>query len=142
MQFEVGSITEGSITGIKNFGAFVELQNGKTGLVHISEISNAFVKEIKDYLKEGDKVKVKVINVSPEGRVELSIKQASGGNVAADTKNDFIKREEPKVKSSVSMANKFEDMMNKFKKLSDEKLANFKNKVESRRSRTGHRGGM
>ena len=142
MQFEVGSITEGSITGIKNFGAFVELQNGKTGLVHISEISNAFVKEIKDYLKEGDKVKVKVINVSPEGRVELSIKQASGGNVAADTKNDVIKREEPKVKSSVSMANKFEDMMNKFKKLSDEKLANFKNKVESRRSRTGHRGGM
>ena len=142
MQFEVGSITEGSITGIKNFGAFVELQNGKTGLVHISEISNAFVKEIKDYLKEGDKVKVKVINVSPEGRVELSIKQASGGSVAADTKNDFIKREEPKVKSSVSMANKFEDMMNKFKKLSDEKLANFKNKVESRRSRTGHRGGM
>lgn len=142
MQFEVGSITEGNITGIKNFGAFVELQNGKTGLVHISEISNAFVKEIKDYLKEGDKVKVKVINVSPEGRVELSIKQASGGSVAADTKNDFIKREEPKVKSSVSMANKFEDMMNKFKKLSDEKLANFKNKVESRRSRTGHRGGM
>ncbi len=142
MQFEVGSITEGSITGIKNFGAFVELQNGKTGLVHISEISNAFVKEIKDYLKEGDKVKVKVINVSPEGRVELSIKQASGGSVAADTKSNFIKREEPKVKNSVSMANKFEDMMNKFKKLSDEKLANFKNKVESRRSRTGHRGGM
>ena len=142
MQFEVGSITEGSITGIKNFGAFVELQNGKTGLVHISEISNAFVKEIKDYLKEGDKVKVKVINVSPEGRVELSIKQASGGSVAADTKSNFIKREEPKVKNSVSMANKFEDMMNKFKKLSDEKLANFKNKVESRRSRTGHRGGV
>ena len=143
MQFEVGSITEGNITGIKNFGAFVELQNGKTGLVHISEISHSFVKEVKDYLKEGDKVKVKVINVSPEGRVELSIKQVPTSTPAAETvkKNNFIRREEPKARSAASVENRFEDMISKFKKLSDEKLANFKKKVESRRCRNGHKGG-
>ena len=76
MSIDVGSIVEGKVTGITNFGAFVELSNGQTGLVHISEVADAYVKDIKDYLKESDIVKVKVINIS-DGKIGLSIKQAN-----------------------------------------------------------------
>ncbi len=75
MSIEVGSIVEGKVTGITNFGAFVELGNGKTGLVHISEVADAYVKDINDFLKQNDMIKVKVINVS-DGKIGLSIKQA------------------------------------------------------------------
>ncbi len=77
MSIDVGSIVEGKVTGgITNFGAFVELSNGKTGLVHISEVADAYVKDIKDFVNENDTIKVKVINVS-EGKIGLSIKQAN-----------------------------------------------------------------
>ena len=81
MSIEVGSIVEGKVTGITNFGAFVELGNGKTGLVHISEVADAYVKDINDFLKQNDVVKVKVINVS-DGKIGLSIKQADPNRTA------------------------------------------------------------
>ena len=62
MQLEVGTIVEGKVSGITNFGAFVDLPNGKTGMVHISEVSTDFVKDIKDYLKIGQVIKAKIIN--------------------------------------------------------------------------------
>src|SRR5690606_25666857 len=75
MAIEVGSIVEGKVTGITHFGAFVELEDGQTGLVHISEVADFYVKDIKDHLKENDIVKVKVINLD-RGRIGLSIRQA------------------------------------------------------------------
>ena len=66
---------EGRVTGIKPFGAFVSLPEGKVGMVHISEVSNAYVQDIAAVLHEGETVKVKVINISPEGKIALSIKQ-------------------------------------------------------------------
>lgn len=72
---EIGSILEGNVVSITNFGAFVELPDGQTGLVHISEISDEYVKEIGDYLKKDDKVKVKVIGKNKKGKYDLSIKQ-------------------------------------------------------------------
>ena len=72
MRLEVGSIVEGKVTGITKFGAFVELESGKTGLVHISEVSNVFVKEVKDHLAEGQSVKVKILNAQSGGKIELS----------------------------------------------------------------------
>lgn len=60
MQVEIGEILEGKVTGITKFGAFVELPGGKTGMVHISEVSNSYVEDISQHLKEGDQVKVKV----------------------------------------------------------------------------------
>lgn len=72
---EVGNILEGRVTGIKPFGAFVSLPEGKVGMVHISEVSNAYVQDIAAVLHEGETVKVKVINISPEGKIALSIKQ-------------------------------------------------------------------
>ena len=75
MQLEIGEILEGKVTGITKFGAFVELAEGKTGMVHISEVSNSYVEDINQFLKEGDVVKVKVISISEEGKISLSIKK-------------------------------------------------------------------
>ena len=76
MEFGVGSIVEGKVTGITKFGAFVALPEGKSGLVHISEIAYSYVNDVKDHLKEGQEVKVKVIGIDENGRINLSIKKA------------------------------------------------------------------
>src|ERR671928_1642583 len=76
MSVEVGSKVQGKVTGITKFGAFVELPGGSTGLVHISEVADNYVKDINDHLKVGDQVEVKVINVEKDGKIGLSIKKA------------------------------------------------------------------
>ena len=76
MQLEVGAVIEGKVTGITNFGAFVDLGEGKTGMVHISEVAPTFVKEIRDFVSEGQVVKVKVLDIAENGKVALSIKKA------------------------------------------------------------------
>lgn len=76
MQLEVGEILEGKITGILKFGAFVDLGGGKSGMVHISEIANTYVNDIKEHVTEGQTVKVKVINIADDGKISLSIKKA------------------------------------------------------------------
>ena len=76
MQLEVGKIYEGKVTGITKFGAFVELDKDTTGMVHISEVANTFVNEIKDHLTEDQTVKVKVLNLGDDGKISLSIKKA------------------------------------------------------------------
>lgn len=76
MEFGVGSVVEGKVTGITKFGAFVSLPEGKSGLVHISEIAYTYVNDVKDYLKDGQEVKVKVIGIDDSGRINLSIKKA------------------------------------------------------------------
>lgn len=77
----VGSVVEGTVTGITNFGAFIQLPEGKTGLVHISEISHDYVNNVSDYLKKDQAVKVKVLSVSDEGKISLSIRQAEPKNL-------------------------------------------------------------
>lgn len=76
MEFTVGNIYEGKVTGITGFGAFVQLAPGKSGMVHISEVANTYVDDIKNHLKEGDLVKVKLIAIDQNGRINLSIKKA------------------------------------------------------------------
>lgn len=76
MALEVGSIVEGTVTGLAKFGVFVELTDKKVGLVHISEVASEYVSDVNDYLKIHDKVKVKVISVDDKGKIALSIKQA------------------------------------------------------------------
>ena len=76
MEFGVGSVLEGKVTGITKFGAFISLPEGKSGLVHISEIAYTYVNDVKDHLQEGQEVKVKVIGVDESGRINLSIKKA------------------------------------------------------------------
>lgn len=76
MELEVGKVYEGKVTGITKFGAFVELDRDTTGMVHISEVANTFVNEIKDHIQEGQTVKVKVLSLGDDGKISLSIKKA------------------------------------------------------------------
>ena len=126
MALKEGSIVEGIVTNITSFGAFVEVE-GKTGLVHISEVADTFVKDIREFLKEQDKVKVKVISVDDNGKISLSIKQAmvpvkSVKPIEIDWKND---------KSKAATGN-FEDRMSKFLKDSEERFQDLKKHQESR----------
>ena len=75
-EIEVGAILEGKVTGITKFGAFVSLPGGKSGLVHISEIAYSYVSDVSDHLAEGQDVKVKVISIDENNRINLSIKKA------------------------------------------------------------------
>lgn len=76
MQLEVGEILEGKVTGILKFGAFVDLGEGKSGMVHISEIANTYVNDIHEHVSEGQTVRVRVINIADDGKISLSIKKA------------------------------------------------------------------
>lgn len=96
MGLAVGEILEGKITGITKFGAFVALPEGKSGMVHISEVANSYVNDIKDFVKIEDAVRVKVINIDDQGRINLSIKRAQEQPRAeqAQPKTEFRPRPE------------------------------------------------
>ena len=130
MAVEVGSIVEGKITGVKKFGAFVALPGGQTGMVHISEVSNEYIQELSDVLSEGQTVKVKVMSISPEGKIALSIKRTEPRPPRpqrADTGRTWQPRtqSQPQVKSR-----------------SEEKISDLRRVTEARRgggySRRGH----
>jgi len=76
MGFDVGMIVTGKVSGIKKFGAFVTLEDKRSGLVHISEVANSYVEDITAHLEEGQEVKVKIIGIDETGRINLSIKKA------------------------------------------------------------------
>lgn len=145
---EIGAIVDGKITGLTGFGAFVSLPDGKSGMVHISEVSNTYVKDIKEFLKEGQDVKVKVVGVSPEGKISLSIRKAQepSEEEKAARKNDRPRNDRPKndrprnanVWQGQPKQNKgamtFEEMMAQFKQVSDEKMTDLKRNSDSKHS--------
>ncbi|MEE1144844.1 MAG: S1 RNA-binding domain-containing protein [Acutalibacteraceae bacterium] len=150
MQVEAGKILKGKITGITNFGAFVELEGGGSGLVHISEISNDYVKDIKDHVKVGDVVDVKVLPYE-NNKISLSIKQAYNeinGIERKQNEKKYDKRKPRQPKADAGFSGKpaeftwgaqpsepmsFDDMLNKFKQSSDEKMHDIKRNMESKR---------
>lgn len=75
MEFEIGAILDGKVTGITKFGAFVSLPGGRSGLVHISEVAYSYVSDVSEFLAVGQEVKVKLINIDDNNRINLSIKQ-------------------------------------------------------------------
>ncbi len=129
MQLEVGSVVEAKITGITNFGAFAQIEGGKTGLIHISEIAVDFVKNIEDFVKVGDVLKVKVISCE-KGKVSLSAKKVIEEERAkkASRPADIAIFEKPKEENL-----SFEDKMNRFKQDSDERMLALKRNFESKR---------
>ncbi|AVX19295.1 MAG: S1 RNA-binding domain-containing protein [Bacillota bacterium] len=126
MAIAVGSIVEGVVTGITNFGAFVQLPDGQTGLVHISEVAHTYVKDVRDFLKEGDTVRVKVLNVDDRGKIGLSIKQTQEAPERADRKRSQIS---------------FEERLARFLKDSDERQADLRRATEAKRGGRGSRRG-
>ena len=123
---EVGSVLEGRVTGITRFGAFIDIGEGRTGLVHISEIADAFVHDVNDYLKQNDVVRVKVIAVE-SGKVGLSIKQADPNYLAQRARRDRAYQQS------------FEDKLTKFLKDSEERHQDLKRNQDSKRGGSGTR---
>lgn len=82
MGLEVGAVVEGKVTGIVKFGAFVSLPDGRSGLVHISEVANAYVNDVGDYLTVGQTVRVRVLSIAKDGKINLSVKQAAEDTAA------------------------------------------------------------
>ncbi len=149
MQVEVGAVLEGKITGITKFGAFVELPDKKTGMVHISEVAPTYVKEIRDFVTEGQVVKVKVMSIGDDGKISLSIKKASPPaptRPAASRRPAFSGRpDNVEWTSSASRSDNFEDMMSRFKATSDEKFSDLKRSMDNKHggfTRKTPRGGQ
>lgn len=126
MSIEVGNKVKGKVTGIKNFGAFVELPEGKSGLVHISEVADNYVENVNDHLSVGDEVEVKVLTVADDGKISLSIKKAK----------ERPKRPAPKKEAKPE---DFEKKLSNFLKDSEDKLTSIKRQTESRRGGKGAR---
>lgn len=137
MQLEVGAILEGKVTGITKFGVFVDLPEGKTGMVHISEVASAFVKEIRDFVTEGQTVKVKVLSISDDGKVSLSMKKAVPPAPKAPAQNNNSARSSRRPGDyewqSKPEPTSFEEMMSKFKQTSDEKMSALKKGLQAKR---------
>jgi len=141
MAIEVGTVVEGEVTGITNFGAFLQLPEGKVGLIHISEVSNAYVKDVHDFLKEHQKVKAKVLSVDARGKIALSLKQME------EKPENPVKPAKPmKPKVVAGMEKKashpagplsFEDKLSKFMKDSDDRLLDLRRNTESKRGGRG-----
>lgn len=164
MQLEVGTIIEGKVTGVTNFGAFVDLGDGKTGMVHISEVAPTFVKEIRDFVSEGQTVKVKVLDIAENGKIALSIKKAlpqparenrpPRSNNANGQQRGGRRPYQPAPQPYQSAGRpgnfewskkkneggSFEDMMSRFKQSSDEKMSDLKRVVEAKRGGFSRRG--
>ena len=141
MSLEVGAIVEGEVTGITNFGAFVQLPENKVGLIHISEVSNVYVKDVHDFLKEHDKVKVKVLSVDARGKIGLSIKQAMPPASPKPQRPQNENRERrgglrPQNARTMSPLT-FEDKLSKFLKDSDDRMFDLKRKTDSKRGGRG-----
>lgn len=161
MSLDVGSIVSGKVAKITNFGAFIKLSEGKTGLCHISEISEGFVKEVADVLQLEQEVSVKVLNINDDGKISLSIKQAQpksskgegrparpnndfkkknfDGKRNFDRKKDFQKKNDfsrppQEFKDNKPREENFEDMLSGYLKNSTDKLKNMK----KQRSRKGN----
>ena len=160
MAIEVGNVFEGRVTGVKPFGAFVALPEGRVGMVHISEVSNEFVQDIAAVLHDGDNVKVQVINVTPDGKIALSIKRllpppprqpregrgprpgapregGHGGPRGAGRPPRQPRDAAPRVWQPKAPARSdnlsFEDMMSRFKSQSEEKMADLDHETNNRR---------
>jgi len=142
MSIEVGSKLQGKVTGITNFGAFVELPDGTTGLVHISEVADNYVKDINDHLKVGDQVEVKVINVEKDGKIGLSIKKAKD-RPELERKHAHAHTQRPRQGRSNdrNKTESFEAKMAKFLKDSEDRLSSLKRHTESKRGGRGARRG-
>ena len=125
MSLKAGEIVEGVVKTITNFGAFIDLGNGVTGLVHISEVFDGYVKDVSEFLEQNQKVKVKVLAVDEANKkITLSIKKA----------NEKKREYQPKQQEM-----SFEDRLSKFLKDSEERQSEVRHSFESKRGKSGRR---
>ncbi len=138
MALEVGTICNGKVTSITKYGAFVALDEGKSGMVHISEVSHSYVNDINDHLQSGQSIKVKVIGIDENGRISLSIRKANPSPAATSGQAGTApKRATPREPVELS----FEDKLRQFMQDSDSKISALKQYSDKRPgySRRGRR---
>lgn len=135
MGLEVGVISNGKVTSITKYGAFVALEDGSSGMVHISEISHTFVNDINEHLKVGQEVKVKVISIDEKGRLSLSIRKAEPA--PPRPQQSFQRPAAPAPQKPTEMS--FEDKLKQFMQDSDSKISGIKQysdrRVNTRRAK-------
>ena len=141
MELVIGNIVEGKVTTITKFGAFVSLPEGKSGMIHISEISNNYVTEIRDFLKENQSVNVRILNIDENGRIGLSLKESRENAAQSERpKRKFNSVPEefsaPKDKDKV-LAMSFEDKLSRFKQDSDQRITDLRRSLESKKGALG-----
>lgn len=147
MSIDIGSTVEGTVVKLAEYGAIVRLPGGKTGLIHISEIADTFVRDVKDYFKEHDRVRVRVLSVNNKGRYELSTKDIEQQPAIQGPSQ----RERPRPvehvqapvnlgpdefsddKQTYSRPATFEDQLSQFMKESQERLLDLKRNLEAKR---------
>ena len=115
---EVGAVVDGTVSRITPYGAFLTLEGGKVGLVHISEVDRNYVKDVHEHLREGDVVKVKVIAIKEDGKIDLSIKALQDPAP-------------PRTRRGSDPG--FEQMLKKFMRSSEERQVDYKRSLEQRR---------
>ncbi|HCO51422.1 MAG: S1 RNA-binding domain-containing protein [Firmicutes bacterium] len=139
MELAVGSIVTGKVTTITKFGAFIALPGGKSGLVHISEVAPTFVNDVHDFLAEGQEVSVKILAITPEGKINLSVKQAlpKPERPERPTRRESAPRRaaQPAPVPAEPAEQTFEDKLKQFMSVSDSKQS------ELNRYMAGKRGG-
>lgn len=136
MELAVGSIVTGKVTTITKFGAFIALPGGKSGLVHISEVAPTFVNDVHDFLAEGQEVSVKILAITPEGKINLSVKQALPKPERPTRRESAPHRAaQPAPVSAEPAEQTFEDKLKQFMSVSDSKQS------ELNRYMAGKRGG-
>lgn len=123
MQTQVGAVIEGKVTGITKFGAFVALEDGKSGLIHISEIADTYVSNIADFLAVGQTVKVRVVSIGEGGKINLSLKKAAE-NAHPAAKTPHARFASPAGEVAPASGDKaFEDKLKKFMQESDSRIS-------------------
>lgn len=161
MSIEIGKVVTGKVTGITHFGAFIDLGDRKTGLVHISEISDSYIKDINDVLTVGDEVEVRVLTIADDGKIGLSIRKAQE-NATEDSQSQRQHKPAPRSttaykpredrpsynkgrdnrerapQSKEPKKDSFDNLMSSFLKDSDDRLTSLKRNTEGKR---GGRGG-
>lgn len=129
MPIEVGQIVEGKVTGITKFGAFVTLETGESGLVHISEVSKSFVEDINDFLKKDDTVTVKVMEIKGD-KINLSIRKAQEPPKVSRPPKERDNRAPRKTPVEENLS--FEDRLSRFMKESNERHDQIRHRANKR----------
>ena len=152
----VGSIIAGKVAKVTNYGAFVDLEGGGSGMIHISEVANTYVKDINDYLHVGEEVTVKVIGINEQGKVSLSIKetmqkgpqQSQGQGQGQGQRREggrpqgrsgYVPRSFNRPAQVPSTGDAFEDMLSRYKRSSDDRMSDLKKVLDTRRGSANRR---
>ncbi len=157
-EIEVGAVLEGKVSAIKDYGAFVSFENGKSGMVHISQVSATFVQNINEKLTLGQTVTVKVIAIDEKGKISLSIKALEQQGMTAPKKTPrkettpapaldpstpppvytaYVREKKPSASAQMQEKDPFEEMMSRFKSRSEEKISDLRRNVDNRRGGGG-----